>query len=195
MQTPDLLGCIKRSDIEIVQIRLFLIERSELIGFGYDLSNTQDGLRLRRNGIYILWLTTHLVTRIQVSDPGPKGPLVCFSLRFCRTKSALFLTTEKSYIFRISFHLNVKQMSRNKLRQPSLTINAPITTKVVCFSRLLICLRSIYGKQCGPRSDCSYRSSLFWVHAVCFYSYSSVMLGNYLQQTTSADDIFRCIFF
>ena len=24
---------------------------------------------------------------------------------------------------------------------------------------------------------------------------SSVMLGNYLQQTTSADDLFRCIFF
>ena len=24
---------------------------------------------------------------------------------------------------------------------------------------------------------------------------SSVMFGNYLQQTTSADDIFRCIFF
>ena len=24
---------------------------------------------------------------------------------------------------------------------------------------------------------------------------SSVMLGNYLQQTTSADDIFRCFFF
>ena len=23
----------------------------------------------------------------------------------------------------------------------------------------------------------------------------SIMLGNYLQQTTSADDIFRCIFF
>ena len=23
----------------------------------------------------------------------------------------------------------------------------------------------------------------------------SVMLGNYLQQTTSADDIFRCVFF
>ena len=35
--------------------------------------------------------------------------------------------------------------------------------KVVCFSCLL------YGKQCGPRSDCSYRSSLFLVHAVCFY--------------------------
>ena len=30
---------------------------------------------------------------------------------------------------------------------------------------------------------------------VCFYTISSVMLGNYLQQTTSADDISRCIFF
>ena len=32
-------------------------------------------------------------------------------------------------------------------------------TKVVCFSRLLKFLRSLYGKQCGPRSDCSYRSN------------------------------------
>ena len=32
--------------------------------------------------------------------------------------------------------------------------------------------------------------------STCFASLlnSSVMLGNYLQQTTSADDIFRCIF-
>ena len=28
-----------------------------------------------------------------------------------------------------------------------------------------------------------------------FILYSSVLLCNYLQQTTSADDIFRCIFF
>ena len=52
-------------------------------------------------------------------------------------------------------------------------------------------VRSLYGKQCVPRSDCSYK-------AVCSGSTlfaSSVMLGNYLQQTTSADDIFRCIFF
>ena len=40
------------------------------------------------------------------------------------------------------------------------------------------------------------------IEAVCsgstlfaFILNSSVMLGNYLQQTTSADDIFRCIFF
>ena len=51
-----------------------------------------------------------------------------------------------------------------------LTLNGPIATKVVCFSRLLKCLRSLYGKQCGPRSDWSYRSSLFWVHTVCFYT-------------------------
>ena len=36
-----------------------------------------------------------------------------------------------------------------------ITLNAPISTKVVCFTRLLICLKSLYGKQCGPRSDCS----------------------------------------
>ena len=40
------------------------------------------------------------------------------------------------------------------------------------------------------------------IGAVCFglmlfasIRNSSVMLGNYLQQMTSADDIFRCIFF
>ena len=76
-----------------------------------------------------------------------------------------------------------------------LTLNAPIAIKVVCFSHLLKCLRSLYGKQCVSRSDCSYRSSLFWVHAVCSILSSSVMLGNILQQTTSADDIFRCNFF
>ena len=43
-----------------------------------------------------------------------------------------------------------------------LTLIAPITTKVICFSRLPKCLRSLYGNQCGPRSD--------WNHAVCFYT-------------------------
>ena len=42
------------------------------------------------------------------------------------------------------------------LNQPfcieQLTLKAPIATKVVCFSHLLKCLRSLYGKQCGPRS-------------------------------------------
>ena len=72
-----------------------------------------------------------------------------------------------------------------------LTLNAPIATKVVCFSCLLKCLRSLYGKQCGHRSDCSYRSSLFWVHAVCFYT----QFVSNVRQLFAADDIFRCIFF
>ena len=73
-----------------------------------------------------------------------------------------------------------------------LTLNAPIATKVVCFSPLLKCLRSLYGKQCVPRSDCSYCSGSTLFAAILN---SSVLLGNYLQQTTSADNIFRCIFF
>ena len=74
-----------------------------------------------------------------------------------------------------------------------LTLNAPIATKVVFFSDLLKCLRSRYGKQCGPRSDISEQSVL---GPRCLHLLnSSVMLDNYLQQMTSADDIFRCIFF
>ena len=68
-----------------------------------------------------------------------------------------------------------------------LTHNPPIATKVVCFSRLLKSLRSLYGKQCGPRSDSSYRSSLFWVHAVFFYTY---FVSN-ARQLFAADDLSR----
>ena len=68
-----------------------------------------------------------------------------------------------------------------------LTLKAPMATKVVCFSRLLKCLRSVYSKQCGPRSDCSYRSSLIWVHAVCFY----ILLVSNVRQLFAADDFRR----
>ena len=52
-----------------------------------------------------------------------------------------------------------------------LTLYAPLATKVVCFSCLLKCLRSLYGKQCGPRDQTApIGSSLFWVHTVCFYT-------------------------
>ena len=56
-----------------------------------------------------------------------------------------------------------------------LNLNASIATKVVCFSRLLKCLRSLYDKPCVPRSDCSYRSSLLWVHLFASILNSSVM--------------------
>ena len=72
-----------------------------------------------------------------------------------------------------------------------LALDAPITTKVVCFSRLLKCLRSLFGKSVDPDQTAP-------IGAVCSGSMlfasiisSSVMLGNYLQQMTSADDIFR----
>ena len=79
-------------------------------------------------------------------------------------------------------------------RNPTYTLNEPIATKVVCFSRLLKCLRNLYGKSVDPDQTVP-------IGAVCYGSTllasilnSSVMLGNYLQQTISADDIFRCIF-
>ena len=53
-------------------------------------------------------------------------------------------------------NLPISSLLRVKL---ILTLNAPIATKVVCFSRLLKCLRSLYGKQCGPSLDCSYSGS------------------------------------
>ena len=55
--------------------------------------------------------------------------------------------------------------------------------------------KSLYGKQCGPRSDCSLGAVCSGSMLFAFTRNLSVMLGNYLQQTTSADDIFRCIFF
>ena len=77
-----------------------------------------------------------------------------------------------------------------------LTLKASIATKVVCFSRLLKCLRSLCGKQCGPRSDCSYWSSLFWVHAVCLicqkYWQLHCICSRRLQQTTFSDVSFFC---
>ena len=71
---------------------------------------------------------------------------------------------------------------RNLVRFPK------FNPKVFCFSRLLTCLRSLCVKQCGPRSDCSYRSSLFfWVHAVCFFTY---FVSN-VRKLFAADDFSR----
>ena len=49
---------------------------------------------------------------------------------------------------------------------------------------------SVDPNQIAPIGAVCSGSSLF-----AFILNSSVMLGNYLQQATSADDIFRCIFF
>ena len=49
---------------------------------------------------------------------------------------------------------------------------------------------SVYPDQTAPIGAVYYRSTLF-----ASMLNSPVVLGSYLQQTTSADDIFRCIFF
>ena len=85
---------------------------------------------------------------------------------------------------------NLSQCSKTGLY---LTLNAPIATKVVCFFCLLKCLRRLWQ---------TVWSQIRLLLAVCSGSTLfasilnlSVMLGNFLQQTTSADDFFRCIFF
>ena len=50
--------------------------------------------------------------------------------------------------------------------------------------------KSHFCKQCGPRSDCSPRSSLIWVHTVCLYA----KIGLKSLQEYSADDITDDIF-
>ena len=78
-----------------------------------------------------------------------------------RQKNALMSVVVTKYAAMMGVLLNVSTMLQNQVY---------IAPKAVCFSRLLKCLRSLYGKLCGPRSDCSYRSSLFWVHTVCLYT-------------------------
>ena len=69
----------------------------------------------------------------------------------------------------------------------ALTINAPIATKVVCFSHLL--KSASMANSVDPDQNSLSGSTRF-----ASILNLSVMLGNYLQQKTSADDIFRCIF-
>ena len=76
-----------------------------------------------------------------------------------------------------------------------LTLKASIATKVVLFSSAEMFKKPSIANSVDPDQTAP-------IGAVCSGSTlfasilnSSVMLGNYLQQTTSADDIFRCIFF
>ena len=71
MHTPGLLGWVKMPDIETVQISVLL----NLIGFGYYLSDIQDGLKCWRIGFIFCGKHHLLLTRIQVSGLEPKGTL------------------------------------------------------------------------------------------------------------------------
>ena len=65
-----------------------------------------------------------------------------------------------------------------------LTLWLPITTKY----RLLVHSKHLRSKQCGSRSDFSSMSILIWVYTVCLY-------GKIKHLQSSADNIFKCIFF
>ena len=74
------------------------------------------------------------------------------------------------------------------------TLNAPMVTKFVCFSRLLESLRSSMANSVDPDQTAPIRAVCSGSTLFASILNSSVKLGNYLQQTTSADNIFRCIF-
>ena len=69
-----------------------LIELCDLIGFGYDLNDTEDGLKFWIMGI-VLYKNSLLLTRIQVSDI--KGPWALLLL--LNTKKKLD-TADSSFI-------------------------------------------------------------------------------------------------
>ena len=55
--------------------------------------------------------------------------------------------------------------------------------------------KSHFCKQCGPRSDCSFRNSLIWVHTVCWYAKNSFekfarIFSRRHKQTTFSDAFF-----
>ena len=80
-------------------------------------------------------------------------------------------------------------LNNHKATKPAFSSprNAIIDTPAKHYSRLLKCLRSLYVKQCEDQTApivCS-GSTLF-----AFILNSSVMLGNYLQQTTFSDVFF-----
>ena len=47
-----------------------------MIGFVYDLSDTQDGIKCLRMGFIFCGKHLLLMTRVQVSYQGPMGPLI-----------------------------------------------------------------------------------------------------------------------
>ena len=65
MYTPGLLGWVKVPDIKTI---------------GYDLSDTQDGLKCWRMGFIFCGKHHLLLAKIQVSGLGPMGPLVTIVL-------------------------------------------------------------------------------------------------------------------
>ena len=67
-----------------------------------------------------------------------------------------------------------------------LSLKALITTKIVCFCRLIICYRNLFNKHYRLRSS----GSTLFVSILTLVN----NVSKYTQQTTLADIVFRCIF-
>ena len=83
-----------------------LIDLSDLIGFGYDLSDTQDGLKCWRMGIIFCGLHPLLLTRIQVSYIQGPWALLYYdftTLIFMNMQIRLFtyLPQEERHVFKL----------------------------------------------------------------------------------------------
>ena len=96
-------------------------------------------------------------------------------------------------IFYYMYYMRHNDTCKFSFRCLILTLIAPISTKVVCFFRLLKCLvsmaNSVDSEQTAPIGAVCSGSTLF-----DSILNSSVMLGNYLQQTTFSDAFFSCRF-
>ena len=86
-----------------------MFELSDLIGFDYYLSDTQDGLKCYRMRFIFCGKHLLLLTRIQihVSDPGPMDPLVYHNIQFSREteKSSVFLEQLSMKIYSLSINM------------------------------------------------------------------------------------------
>ena len=124
MHTPYVLGWVKRSKIEI--------ELSALIGFGYDLSDAQVGIRCWRNGIYILWLTHGFRLAIQ-----PKG--VLFKKKF-RNLSECQMVWIQIRTDILSFPIWVQNFAKVISRRQNLPLARKKIIKSAVFAMIKTCL-------------------------------------------------------
>ena len=101
--------------------------------------------------------------------------LICvFAVHICLKTLFFFFLPQPRYYFgdKIIFILFLHTNKRQSQLLPSALSSA-------------CSFKSHFCKQCGPRSDCSFRSSLIRVHTVCLYA----KIGLKSLQEYSADDI------
>ena len=106
------------------------------------------------------------VTEYAALTKGLFGTYIDQILLSIRQKRNLQANTSKpAYEFLVINVFGRKLMTDLTREEDDLTLKAPKTTKVVCFSRLLKCKDASMANSVN-----SYRSSLFCVHTFCLYT-------------------------